>query len=115
LNPAFSQLLSQLLYSQSELRPAILKALKILVDSNLAISASNAPLTSLASLTPQEAAANVAFLRTQVESWLAVLFNVFGSNGRDSRGMIGDVITAWASIGEEQVCINVVNTVFDPH
>lgn len=84
------------------------------MDSNLAISASNAPQTSLASLTPQKAAANVAFLRTQVESWLAVLFNVFGSIGRDSRGMVGDVITAWASIGEEQVGISAVNTVFDP-
>lgn len=81
------------------------------MDSNLTISASNTPQTSLASLTPQEAAANVAFLRTQVESWLAVLFNVFGSIGRDSRGMIGDVVTTWASIGEEQVGISVVNLI----
>ena len=53
---------------------------------------------------PREAAkANMSFLRTQVESWLAVLFNVFSSVGRDSQGMVGDVISAWASIADEQV------------
>lgn len=46
---------------------------------------------------------NVAFLRTQVESWLAVLFNVFGSVGRDSQGPVGDVISAWLAIAEGKV------------
>ncbi|KAF8160842.1 NUC173-domain-containing protein [Crassisporium funariophilum] len=105
LSAAFSQLLSQLLYGQPELRPAILKALKTMVESNravlTAVSEGGAPSEGLSE---EEARENLAFLRTQVESWLAVLFNVYGSVGRDSRGMIGDVLNSWVSIaGEEEI------------
>ncbi|KAJ7683246.1 armadillo-type protein [Mycena rosella] len=104
LNPTFSALLSGLLYGQPELRPAVLRALKIMVDSNVAVAsgavdpAPNNP----NSLSPAEATLNIVHLRAQAESWLAVLFNVFGSVGRDSRGIVGDVITAWAAIAGEQ-------------
>lgn len=37
-----------------------------------------------------------------------MLFNVFGSVGRDARGMVGDVISAWASIAGDQVSGRVV-------
>jgi hypothetical protein len=50
-----------------------------------------------------QAASNVAYLKTQVESWLAVFFNVFGSVGRDHRNVVGEVISAWASIAGELV------------
>jgi len=104
LNPGFSQLLSQVLYSQAELRPAILRALKVIVDANQSIAAGNFEKCPTTTLTPSDAQANLGFLRTQAESWLAVLFNVFGSVDRDSRGMVGDVITSWASVcGEEEV------------
>lgn len=96
LGPGFAVLLSQLLYTQPELRPAVLRALKVLVESSV-----NPDLTS--PLSSKEAEVNVAFLRTQAESWLAVLFNVFGSVGRDGRGMVGDVISAWASVAGEEV------------
>ena len=46
---------------------------------------------------------NVAFLKTQADSWLAVLFNVFGTVDHDDRGKIGDVIRAWASIANPEV------------
>lgn len=49
------------------------------------------------------AAANVIFLRTQMESWLGVLFNVFSSVGTESRGLVADVITAWVSIADAKV------------
>ncbi|KAF9501928.1 ribosomal RNA-processing protein 12 [Pleurotus eryngii] len=104
LTPAFSQLLSQLLYSQPELRPSILRALKVIIDSNVVAAASDKPASADGSIiiTAAEAAANVTFLRAQVESWLAVLFNVFGSVEPDVRGMVGDVISAWTSIADEQ-------------
>jgi|SRR5882762_181835 len=102
LSPAFSQLLSQLLYSQPELRPSVLKALKVMVDSNVSLSLTDA-------ISPDSAAQNVAFLRTQAESWLAVFFNVFGSVGRDGRGMVGDVIAAWTAIAGERVCPLMLN------
>ncbi|KAF9469880.1 ribosomal RNA-processing protein 12 [Collybia nuda] len=102
LDPAFSQLLSQLLYGQPDLRPAVLKALKVMVDSNVAISLLRENASNPETITPTEAAENLAFLRTQVESWLAVLFNVFGSVGRDGRGMVGEVISVWVAIAGEQ-------------
>ncbi|KAH7920537.1 NUC173-domain-containing protein [Leucogyrophana mollusca] len=107
LTPAFSQLLSQLLYGQPELRPPVLKGLKIMVESNVTLAAKlgegmEADLSSIEFITPQQAAQNVAFLKTQVESWFAVFFNVFGSVGRDARGMVGDVISVWAALAEQQ-------------
>ena len=104
MSPAFSQLLSQLLYGQVELRPAILKSLKFLVDSNnTVIKSSSDPETFRFRITVQEAEENITFLRTQVESWLAVLFNVYGSVTRDSQSMVGDVINSWMSITHEKV------------
>ncbi|KAF7321737.1 rRNA processing protein [Mycena kentingensis (nom. inval.)] len=106
LNATFSSLLSGLLYGQAELRPAVLKALKTIVDSNIAIAsgATDPAPTNPNDLTRAQAEESVAYLRTQAESWLAVLFNVFGSVGRDNRGVIGDVISAWAGVaGEKEI------------
>jgi len=54
-------------------------------------------------LSQEDARGNLAYLRTQVESWLAVLFNVYGSVNRDSRGLIGDVINSWVLIAGDEV------------
>ena len=54
-------------------------------------------------ISTEQAQANVSFLRTQAESWLAVLFNVFGSVGRDNQNMVGDVVSAWISIADAKV------------
>ncbi|KAF5380415.1 hypothetical protein D9615_004614 [Tricholomella constricta] len=114
LTPAFSQLLSQLLYGQPELRPAVLKGLKVMVESNVALaSPKDGETPSPDAISPSEASDNVAVLRTQAESWLAVFFNVFGSVGRDSRGMVGDVISAWASIAGEQEITKAYGKVVD--
>ncbi|KAI0644687.1 NUC173-domain-containing protein [Trametes meyenii] len=107
LTPQFAQLLSQLLYSQAELRPAVLRALKIMVDSNVTLASGDPeriaklPATVRAdAISEEEAQRNVAFLRTQAESWLAVLFNVFSSVGRDNQSTVGDVISAWIAIAD---------------
>ncbi|KXN91076.1 Ribosomal RNA-processing protein 12 [Leucoagaricus sp. SymC.cos] len=112
LSPAFAQLLSQLLYSQTELRPGILKALKVLVDPHQVFKGDSQK-PAIENVSPEEIALNVAFLKTQAESWLAVLFNVFGSVNRDSKGMVGDVITAWASIADEPVITGAYLKVID--
>ena len=76
-----------------------------MVDSNVALIAPTADRVATYNLlSPSAAAYNVEYLRTQAESWLAVLFNVFGSIGRDGQGMVGDVISSWASVAGEQVC-----------
>jgi ribosomal RNA-processing protein 12 len=57
---------------------------------------------SKAGISQQQAQANVNFLKSQSESWLAVLFNVFSSVGRNARNTVGDVINVWASISDEK-------------
>ena len=103
-------MLSQLLYSQPELRPAVLKALKVLAESHVAIAQGDPiqiaklPEAVRVDPIPQEIAVeNLAFLRSQVESWLAVLFNVFSTAGRDGQPLVADVISAWATIADEKV------------
>jgi ribosomal RNA-processing protein 12 len=76
-----------------------------MVDSNVSLASPNEAVTVQPEfISSEEAAQNVAFLRSHAESWLAVFFNVFGSVGRDGRAMVGDVISAWAAIAGEQVC-----------
>jgi len=106
LSSNFSQLLSQLLYGQLQLRPSILKALKILVDSNVAMSLGTDVSSLYCPITLQEARENVDFLQTQAESWLAVLLNVYGTVGLEARLVVGDVIQSWMSIAGEQVCFH---------
>ncbi|KAG6333632.1 hypothetical protein ID866_5457 [Astraeus odoratus] len=110
LTPTFSQLLSRLLYNQPDLRLPILKGLKVLVESNLAIVSesysdmeedTNRSVTK-ASASQEEATRNLTFLKNQVESWFAVFFNVFGSVDSDGRGVVGDVITVWAGLADSQ-------------
>jgi ribosomal RNA-processing protein 12 len=82
-----------------------LKALKKVVDLNVALANSiedEAPALST-TISQGDAQENLAYLRTQVESWLAVLFNVYGSVNRDSRGLIGDVINSWLFIAGDEV------------
>ena len=51
----------------------------------------------------EDAEKNLAFLRSQADSWFAVLFNVFGSFEKESRGMVGEVIAIWATITKDNV------------
>ncbi|KAF8639555.1 hypothetical protein AX17_001459 [Amanita inopinata Kibby_2008] len=115
LTPTFSQLLSQLLYTQTDLRPSILKGFKVMIETNLALASSVHADEMLSSITisSDEASTNLDFLGTQAESWLAVFFNVFSSVGNDSRGMVGDVISAWASIAGQQEITKAYQKVVD--
>ena len=93
-------MLSQLLYNQPELRPPVLKALRVIVESNTANPDDG---DDDEALPEGEVASNLAFIRTQAESWFAVLFNVFGTVGRNEQPMVGDVIGIWASIADGDV------------
>ncbi|KAI9509733.1 NUC173-domain-containing protein [Russula earlei] len=116
----FAQMLSQVLYTQVELRSFVLRALNVLVDSNLAIASQDPSLLEKLpsgvrtdSISQEQAAKNVDFLRSQAESWLAVLFNVFGSVNREARGAVGDVITAWLGIAGDAAIAQGYCNVFD--
>ncbi|EJD03307.1 NUC173-domain-containing protein [Fomitiporia mediterranea MF3/22] len=110
LTPQFAQMLSQLLYNQPELRPPVLKALKVIVESNTRASEGTAGDDSLST---EEAEQNLAFLKSQAESWFAVLFNVFSSVGRNEHAMVGDVISAWAAITDEKAMSKTCRKVVD--
>jgi len=82
-----------------------------MVDSNVTLASEDSeseksPLTSshIEHISQSAAQENVAFLKTQADSWLAILFNVFGTVERDDRGKIGDVIKVWAGIAKPEVC-----------
>lgn len=72
--------------------------MRVLVESN-----TSAGEVAANKLTVEQAEENIEYLQTQAESWLAVLFNVYGTVGRDSRNTIGEVIATWASIANEKV------------
>lgn len=83
-----------------------------MVDSNVALASGDEVLVAklpesarITHISQKAAAENVAYLRTLVESWLAVLFNVFSSAGRDSQAPVGDVISTWVAIADEKVCL----------
>ncbi|GJJ06213.1 hypothetical protein Clacol_000403 [Clathrus columnatus] len=99
----FAQLLSQILYSQPSLRPPILKALKVLVESHSWIESDI--------VTVEDGHRNLDHLRSQAESWFAVLFNVFGSVGQDGKGMVGDVISAWIKIAGDEAVVKMYHKV----
>ena len=82
-----------------------------MVDLNVALAMSiSEEVAGLSNnISQEDAQENLAYLRTQVESWLAVLFNVYGSVNRDSRALIGDVINSWASIANDKVSRSIFN------
>ena len=79
-----------------------------MVDSNVSLASEGDEREKLSShierISRSAAQENVAFLKTQADSWLAVLFNVFGTVQRDDRGKIGDVVRVWAGIAKPEVC-----------
>jgi hypothetical protein len=81
-----------------------------MVDSNVTLSSQQGDQKDgnlvFSVISSEEAKKNVEFLKTQSESWLAVLFNIFGSVDRDDRAMIGDVISAWISITGDQASLD---------
>ncbi|KZS98276.1 NUC173-domain-containing protein [Sistotremastrum niveocremeum HHB9708] len=117
LTPQFAQLVSNILYTQPELRPSVLRALKTMAESNMTLASSgsededldmegtkkpSSPAVPFGPISPEIAKKNLAFLRKQAESWFAVLFNVFGTVEKESRGMVGEVISAWATMTKDK-------------
>jgi len=92
-----------------------------MVDSNLSLASDDSESekspfmpSHIEHISRSAAQENVAFLRMQADSWLAILFNVFGTVERDDRGKIGDVIKIWAGIAKPEVCF-VLHPLFRAH
>lgn len=78
-----------------------MRGLRLLIESNLAISKREEHTNAF--ITPEVADTNITFLRTHTQSWLAVLFNIYGTMNGDKRTVVGGVISAWLDIAGEQV------------
>ena len=105
---AFAELLSNLLYQQTELRVDICKALQLLVETNKDLMNSGSSEASpfvLARISKADAKRNIDYLASLAENLLAVLFNVYSQTLPQFRGYILQCINAYLSITGERVCV----------
>ncbi|KAL8921554.1 MAG: hypothetical protein Q9208_005708 [Pyrenodesmia sp. 3 TL-2023] len=104
-NQDFAELLSNLLYSQPELRADICRGLQTLVESNqeiLAVEAGDEEIQVRSRITKSIAQANLEHLATFAGNLLAVLFNVYSQTLPQYRGYILQCINAYLSITKEK-------------
>ncbi|KAL4777512.1 NUC173 domain-containing protein [Aspergillus nidulans var. acristatus] len=102
---SFAELLSNILYKQTDLRVDICKALQNLVESNQAIlSVENEgdDLILQRRITKEAAKKNIAHLAGFASNLLAVLFNVYSQTLPHYRGYILQCINAYLSITPEK-------------
>lgn len=101
---SFAQQLSQLLYSNPELRVTICHALRLLVESNVAYASGALSEDKLLSqqFDIKIAESNVEYLSSKASNILAVLFNVFSQTSPDSRNFVLETIDAYLSISKPE-------------
>lgn len=103
---SFAELLSNVLYKQTELRVDICKALQNLVESNqaiLSLETEGDDLIVQRRITKDAAKKNIAHLAGFSSNLLAVLFNVYSQTLPHYRGYILQCINAYLSITPEKV------------
>ncbi|KAL9001307.1 MAG: hypothetical protein Q9169_000198 [Polycauliona sp. 2 TL-2023] len=101
----FAELLSNLLYSQPELRPDICRGLQTLVESNqaiLAVDADEHEIQIRSRVTKCSTRLNLDHLAAFSGNLLAVLFNVYSQTLPQFRGYILQCINAYLSITKEK-------------
>ncbi|KAJ5907701.1 hypothetical protein N7495_000383 [Penicillium taxi] len=102
---SFAELLSNVLYKQTELRVEICRSLQNLVESNqaiLSIEAEEEDLILQRRITKAAATQNIAHLAGFASNLLAVLFNVYSQTLPHHRGHILQCINSYLSITPEQ-------------
>ena len=111
----FAELVSNLLYRQTDLRPDLCKALQALVESHqkfLAVEASEKDLHLRGRMTKIDAQKNIDHMASFAGNLLAVLFNVYSQTLPQYRGYILQCINAYLSITSEKVCNYTIPTRF---
>lgn len=101
----FAELLTNVLYTQPNLRPSICRGLQALVYRNEALVSSGAPSDSLKhafGLDQADGKANIAHLSAIAPNLLAVLFNVFSQSPGEGRGFVYDTIAAYLRVMSAQ-------------
>ena len=103
---SFGEMLGNLLYSQTELRADICRALQTLVESNQAIATNDASEQDMLlnqRMTKVDAQKNLDHLAGFAGNLLAVLFNVYSETLPQYRGYILQCINSYLSITREKV------------
>lgn len=103
---SFAELVSNLLYKQTELRADVCRALQTLVDSNkevLAMQTDQEDLVRQRRLSKAHAQKNIDHLAGFAGNLLAVLFNVYSQTLPNYRAYILRCINAYLSIAPEKV------------
>lgn len=103
---SFAELLANLLYKQTELRPDICKALQNLVETNQGVKyvgGSKSDQLLQRQVPEEDAQKNIGHLSTFASNLLAVLFNVYSETLPQHRGYILQCINAYLSITPEKV------------
>lgn len=111
----FAKNLSDLLYSNVELRVTICHALRLLAESNLVYSKgalSDDPLM-IQNFAIAEAEENLKYLSTLANNLILVLFNVYVNTIADSRGFILETIDIYLQIMPKEDLQNLLEKVFD--
>lgn len=101
----FAELLSNVLYQQTDLRVDVCRALQNLVESNQAVLESDLDAEQLQvehRITRDDAQANINHLASLANNLLAVLFNVYSQTLPQSRAYILQCINAYLSVAPEK-------------
>ncbi|KAL8873369.1 MAG: hypothetical protein Q9174_001154 [Haloplaca sp. 1 TL-2023] len=112
----FAELLSNLLYSQPDLRSHICRGLQRLVESNQEIQgveATDLEIRLRSRMTKNDAQANLDHLTQLAGNLLAVLFNVYSQTLPQHRGYILQCINAYLSIAPEKELLETFSRVTD--
>ncbi|KAK2756780.1 hypothetical protein FQN54_005226 [Arachnomyces sp. PD_36] len=102
---SFAELLSNILYKQTELRVDICRALQNLVESNqtiIALDSEEDDLILQRRISKADAKKNIAHLAGFSSNILAVLFNIYSQTLPQYRGYILQCVNAYLSITPEQ-------------
>lgn len=96
----FAAALSNLMYTNVELRVPICHALRLLVESNLAYSegAMDDDLLMQQDFPKSQATTNLSWLASKSANILSVLFNVFSSTSPESRGFVLETIDVYLQV-----------------
>lgn len=109
MDQPFAEMISNLLYQQTDLRVDLCRGLQNLVESNQALLASDLSdeiLRLERRMCQSEAAKNIQHLSTLANNLLAVLFNVYSQTLPQSRAYILQCINAYLSVTPEKDLID---------
>jgi ribosomal RNA-processing protein 12 len=114
VDQSFAELISNLLYKQTDLRVDLCRSLQNLVESNQAVLGSGSFKEDMLyerRITQPEAAKNIEHLAGLSSNILAVLFNVYSQTPSQSRAYILECINAYLSITTEQDLVDTFNRI----